>query len=478
MDFSRYFPPGVYTETIPGPQIGIQASTPSSVAIFGDARGYQTDLQTVVIPADFTDTGGAASAVNTPVLRQMGIDTTSLVVVNLASGLPYAVNTDYTIVPVTGPSGTQPNFDTTYAIHRVIGGGLGAGISVQVSYNFTNEFYYQPQRISDPSDIISLYGPAFDTSGNIVSELTLAAQLAFINGASTVITAAVGGSGTPDDYKAALATFEGIADIAIVVCANGNSNNFGAIRDHVVLQSSLKNERRAILGTDGATTTVTSATRIAAAQAIQNSRVAMVSPSAIQYYNPSISQSTAIGSQYLAAAIAGVAVSQSIALPLTRKQVGGFLSVDIASDAQKSLETQSGLMVVDSNNSTSALRIRHGVTTNPSTLVTREWSILGQQDAMAYRLRAYFESDGLIGSIITDITLANVKASADSALQALVSDGIINSYQGLKVRQSGTAFDAIQISYEWQASLPLNYIVVQFTLDVTTGDTTDTTTSI
>jgi hypothetical protein len=479
MDFSRYAPPGVFTETLAGPVIGIQANTPSSVGIFGQARGYQTDVETVVVPTDFTATDLSVSPVNSQTLRQFGIDPTSIVVSNVASGVVYTPQTvtsppngDYVIVSITGPSGSAPSFDTTYQIHRVIGSTLAANTAVQISYNYTNANYFQPQRLYSFNDAVNLYGPPFDASGNIISELTLATNFAFINGASTVVTAAVPGSGQSSDYQSALRTFEGVNDIAVVVCASGNSNLFPAVRDHVSLQSSQQNERRAILGTDGSSTAISSSSRIAAAQALQNSRVALVSPSTVQYYNSTISQVQTIGSEFVAAGLAGLAVSLPPAQPLTRKQVLGFLSVDTAPEAQKSLETQGGLLVIDSNNSTSSLKVRHGVTTNPSTLITREWNILGQQDSMAYRLRSYFDADGLIGSIISDITLANVKASAEAALLALVTDGTIADYANLTVSQDPTFYDVIQISYSWKPALPLNYIVVQFALDVTNGTTT------
>ena len=57
------------------------------------------------------------------------------------------------------------------------------------------------------------------------------------------------------------------------------------------------------------------------------------------------------------------------------------------------------------------IQVRHGVTTNPTDLLTREWSIIGQQDVMVYRIRDYLDADGLIGQPIYDTTLIQVKAS-------------------------------------------------------------------
>lgn len=474
-DFSRYNPPGVYTESIPGPQIGVQPSNPTAVAIYGLARGYQTDTETILIPADATE--GAAGPAKSAPLRQKGVDTSTLTVTNVATGVLYVVTTDYTIVSTPGPSGTVPNYDTTYQLKRVDGSSLTANTSVSVSYHFTDEDYYTPVQIFDYDDVVSRYGAAFDVSGAISSELTLAAGLAFTNGAPSVFCSPVANSGSPQasDYSAALARFEGVSGIAVVVCANGNTNYHSALKSHVTNQSASKFERRAIVGTDGATTAVSSAARISAAQALSNVRVACVSPSAVDYFNSALSKTTVIGGQYLAAAVAGIAVSQNPALPLTRKQVNGFQKVNSAAESQKNTETQAGLMVIDNNNQNSALRVRHGVTTDVSTLINREWSILGQQDSMAYRIRSYFDNDGLIGSIITDTTMANVKASAQSALQSLVDDGIIQSFQNLKVRQNQQNLDVVEIGYEWRASLPMNYIVVRFALTLTDGSTTDTT---
>jgi hypothetical protein len=477
-DLSRYNPPGVYTSATPGPQISVQSATPSAVGIFGVGRGYQTDLQTITIP---DDDGG--NPVASAVLRRHGLILDSIVVTDATTGTVYTQqsttsppNGDYAVVSTTGPSGVSGGFDSSYQIVRVLGGLLAAGAQVQVSFHYTDENYYLPHRIYDFQDAESLFGPALNTDGTVASELTLACSFAFLNGARTIVAAAVKNPNSPQvsDYRDALATFEGILDISVVVCANGSSGLHTAVRDHVVSQSSARAERKAILGVDGSSTAIDSSTLISYAQAIESSRVALVSPAVVNYYNTSLNKTVVLGGQYLAAALAGVAVSLSPATPLTRKQVLGFASVPNAADAQKSRETQGGLLVIDSLNNTGSLRVRHGVTTDPSSIVTREWSILSQQDAMSFRLRSFFDTDGIIGSIITDTTMANVKASAESALQSLIADQSIASYQGLTVRQSSTNLDVVQISFAWKASLPLNYIVVQFTLDVTSGDTTTT----
>lgn len=475
IDFSsNYVTPGVYTETIQGPLARVQSSTPNAVAVFGLGRGYQSDVQSVRIP---TDTPGPASSLipnATPTFRQKGIDKSSIVVTKVTDGTTFDLTDDYTIIATNGPSGDTEGYDSTYQIKRVVGGSLAAETVVSISYNYTNEYYYTAQRYYDYQDVVDTYGSPYDSSGQIVSEVSLAARFAFINGARNVYVSPVSIEGTPGetDYQEALAKFEGLSDIAIVVCASGDSTYFSAARDHAVQQTANKNERKALLGLDGSVAAISSATRITTATSLENGRAALVGPSTVDIYNPVSQQVQTVGSQYLAAAIAGMAVSQSPALPLTRKQVAGFVSIPNMPEGQKNAEAQAGIMVVDKGINNSSIRIRHGITTDPSNIVTREWSILSQQDALSYRLRSTFDSTGIIGSIITDITLAVIKGTANSVLDSAKSDGIIRNYTNLKARQLIETPDVIEIQFEWQPSLPLNYISARFSINITSGETT------
>ena len=128
-------------------------------------------------------------------------------------------------------------------------------------------------------------------------------------------------------------------------------------------------------------------------------------------------------------------------------------------------------MVVEKNRH-NQVQIRHGLTTNSSDLLNREWSIIRQQDVMVYRIRDYLDADGLVGMPIYDTTLIQVKASAESALVSLVRDEVIAGYQNLKVRQISTQPDVIEVRYEWKPAYPLNYIVVKYSVAVMTGDVT------
>ena len=206
----------------------------------------------------------------------------------------------------------------------------------------------------------------------------------------------------------------------------------------------------------------------------------LVCPATFNYFSPELNYAVTIGGQYMAAALAAMTMKLSFAMPLTRKTVTGFVGVaELESTGQKNLESQNGLCVIEKN-AKQLVQVRHGVSTDPSDILSREWSITGQQDAMVYTMRAYLESDNLIGQPIYPFTLINVWGSAEAALQVLIVQGLIVDYSGLSVRQLATNPDVLEVRYQWLPSFPLNYIVVTFNVSLTTGalNSTGTTSNV
>lgn len=576
IDFTRYQPPGVYTEAVGGPQIGVRSSVPTAVAIFGKTVGYRTfreslkinpdtdeitTVQTVTITG--TPTGGnftltfsgqptgniaynaTAQAVEnallalsnigpgdvsvsganggpwtvtflndlagtsqpimtknaagltpsgdvaivkedlgTPALNrtltQKGIKTASVRVVDPNSGQVFNLGTDYVITRVSvGQDAEVETRDDLYTLQRVIDGGhIDPGDTVQLSYQYTDPNYFEVYILYDYDDVRDLYGEPFDAAGNIQSELTLAAKFAFMNGASTVLTCAIDPA-DPDtitmaDYSAALDKFRDEEQIAIIVPATGATAIQALVQQHVTAQSNNKYERRAIIGMDGSVAPVLSSQRIINAESLTEQRIALISPSGFSYYAPELNTTITLGGQYMAAAVAGKSVSAIAAMPLTRKTILGFAGpAENQREGEKNLESSNGLMVIEKTRR-QQIQVRHGVTTDPTDLHTREWSIIGQADVMVYRIRDYLNADGLIGMPIYDTTIVQVKASAEAALVSLVRDEIIRGYRNLKARQIDTMPDVIEVRYEWRPAYPLNYIVVRYSIATETGDVTST----
>ncbi len=473
-DFSRYRPPGVYTESVPGPQIGVNSSAPVAPGIFGVAVGYRGYIESITINEDLDDTTPAVNRT----LSHKGILTDTVEVRNTTSGQIYEEGIDYTVVRVSiGPDTTAGTRDDLYTISRVIGPGSDIDVTdvVEVRYRYTDPDYFEPHVFFDYDDVRDYYGEPFNASQQLQSELTLAAKFAFLNGAYQVVCVAVDhtdDTATSGEYAAALEKLEDHELVALVVPATGMQPLQALVSQHVEAQSANKHERRAILGRDGSVTAVSTGQRMQDAQTLSNARVAIVSPAAFYYYSPELNKEIPVGAQFMAAALSGVNMRQSPAVPLTRKRIQGFSGiVENQPDGQKDLETQNGLMVIEKTRR-QIMWVRHGVSTDVTDLLTREWSITGQADSMVYRIRDYLENDDLIGQPILDFTLLNVKASAESALQSLVRDGTIRDYLGLKVRQLQSNPDVLEVSYSWLPAFPLNYIVVRYAVTLSTGDVT------
>lgn len=472
VDFGRYQSPGVYTESVPGPLLSVQSATPLAVGIFGQTVGFRTDSEAVRIPVDLLPEGEEETvAVNSAPLRQPGVKRETIRVNNPMSGREYIEGTDYSVEVVDGAEGTRRS---RYAIKRLQDGFLLEGDDVQVSYSYTNDEYFEPYTFFDYTDVQEFYGRPFDQSGNIQSELSLATRLAFMNGAQRVVCVAIDPDdpATPalSDYEDALTKLEGHLDVSIIVPATGMKQIQDSVTSHIRTQSNNNYERRAVVGRDGSETPVPPQQLIIDAETIRERRVMLVGPASLRFFASELNKEINVGGQFLAAAVAGAASALIPAEPLTRKPIVGFSGATREeSDGQKNLMAQSGVAVVEKARN-SAFRMRHGVTTDPSTVLTREWSIIGQQDRMIQQMKAYLDADGLVGTMINDLTLVNIKASADAALQSLTRDNTIRDYRDLKVRQLEASPDVVEVVFEWRASLPLNYIVVRFALNTTSGD--------
>lgn len=551
---SGYQPPGVYTESVAGPQLGVGTTVPTAVAIFGQAIGWRTYRESVIIPEDVTvsstlvadatepltktgvlvpaKTPASISATNINIaspgatiggrtmvagdyvqlyaqttatqngLYQWNTASTALTkiedtlkVVNSITGEELVNGRDYIIYKLNaGEDGVtltaKDQRDDQYALKRVkaTSSTITVGQKLLVSYRYTDAEYFDVHALYDYDDVRDRYGEPFDAQKNIQSELTLAAKFAFMNGASTVLARAVDPYATNDDgtqknlqqcYADALDALSDETQIAIVVPAIGDDFLYELVENHVEQQSNHRFERRAILGIDGSGAKKATSARIAYAKARKNRRIAMISPSQFEYNSPELGDKIVLGGQFMAAAVAGKSVSQVAAMPLTRKVISGFVgptSTDSMRDGEKTNETANGLMVIEKTRS-NQVQVRHGVTTDPTDILSREWSITGQQDVMVYRIRDYLDADGLIGMPIYDTTLVQVKASAESALVTLVRDQIIVGYQNLKVRQLATQPDVIEVRYEWKPAYPLNYILVRYSVAVMSGDVNAITTA-
>jgi hypothetical protein len=353
-------------------------------------------------------------------------------------------------------------------------------------------------QFSDFGTLSSVYGAPFDASGNVVSPISLAAQVAFDNGASNIYCATLNpvASGSPttaqqyaNAYALSNANFEIDLVIPIFTQTVGPTSlaAMGTYAANLVghLQSCDANgvPRNSIIGVPSTFDSNVTPDQIAALFTYR--RVLFVWPNKLSYFNQfSNPPSTlTLGGSYLAAACAGVLCANPVNQGLTRQQVYSFSGIDatIASTLttlNKNSWSSKGVSVLEKNRA-GQLVIRHGVTTDVSSITNREFSVVRAGDSLFTTIQTSLESAALIGTPITADTTLSVKGILAGALETALANDTIQAYSGLAVRQltlpSGDP-SVIQATFAYKPTYSLNYITVTFNFDLSSGtiSTTDT----
>lgn len=478
VDFrSGYVPPGVYVSTDVTGAVAAVGVNDTVVCLVGRGIGYQIYTETISFA------GGNAKP-----LTQKGIDKNSVVVTGTidVSGVATAVTFqvdgvstphDYSI----GQVGTGTASVST--INRTTSGQIPPSGTVVVTYHYADDSYYQLNNFSDYSSFESVYGPPFDpVTGALLSPLSLAAQLAFQNGGNVIYAVALSGTGSvAAQFAAAYGLTLPNFDINMIVplfetAVDGSSaQSLGAgLVGHLSNADDEGYPRVAIMGLPQA---FTGETPDVLAQQLDYRRVVLVWPPAFLYYNSVINSTIILDGIYFAAACAGVLANQSVNRGLTRSNIRSFSGIPISvlanmSTSNKNTWSSRGVAVaeVDRNG---RLVIRHGVTTDVSSVQNRELSIVRCQDALFNLLQTSLSQADMIGDPITANTPLAVKGIIAGALETALSQDTIQNYTNLLVRQQLLPTGdptVIECTFSYSPTYPLNYITVVFTLDLTTGD--------
>lgn len=489
-NFTTYVPPNVYVDATSSPVIAPVGVAPTVVCLIGSGVGYHTFTEAV-----------SFSAGNSVVLSKKGIDPTSIVVSGFIpdpnatnQSLPYTFVADVTGgSPVTHDYGTS--VDTTAGIKNSVttlnrettGKIVSPYLTVTVSYHYTDAAYYNLNYFTDFTTFSDTYGPALDPiSGALVSPLSLAAQFAMQNGANQVYAIALeGGSGTvqqqfADAYQLLSASNVDVNVVVPLWSGVTVTNTLGGMM--ATLKSALLADatngvlRVALVGFDQdyapATTDLTSL-----AVTTSSNRIVEIWPNQLTFYNGYTTTTQTTDGFYLAAALSGVLTSQDAEVPLTRKKPTGFTGFPLAisqalTTTVKNTLAQAGICVceIDRNNQ---VVVRHGLTTNyAGGVLTREISLVRAQDALYALIDSNLDSAGLIGQPITPTTALQVKSIVSGALETAVASTLIIGYTALAVREQNPPSGdptIIEVQFAYQPTFPLNYVLVNFTVDTTTG---------
>ena len=202
------------------------------------------------------------------------------------------------------------------------------------------------------------------------------------------------------------------------------------------------------------------------AQGLRSSRAVLIYPdSAVVTLTNELGnqESFLVDSTYLAAARAAVAVSPQydVAEPLTRKSIVGFNRLTrFLDEIDKNNLAIAGVTVLEDANQ--VIRVRHALTTNVDNRLTAEPTVTAIADFVQRRARATL--DRFIGTKFLISRAQDVESTLTALLNSLVESTIIKSFRNVTAEPDPNEPTALRVSAEYAPILPLNYIVITFTL--------------
>lgn len=504
-DFSQYVPPGVYVQDTSQPIVVTTGIPTSTVTIVGPARGYQSATETFALfsqTATFLLNRGAFVPGSTNIIGA------PLPVVTKTDGTVLTVNVDYAFTVDLSDGGGAPNAKVSVRRLSADSGnpqnpavaspnGLADGDQVIVIYTYADSSYYTPQEFDDPDLVVQRFGDSItssaDSPGDVLSPLTLAAQIAFANGANSVLLApidqSVGSVSLRDQFKNAyvkleadfrvtmiVPLFRGVAETTVTTSAPVLVSFIGDLKAHCIAASTAGFGRMAFVGAPKAYEDTTDFTLVASALA--HKRLVVTYPERVSYYNGVVNRFVDVDGYYLAAAAAGVLAAGVVQRGLTKKSVAGFAGLPASvfqkmSKSYKDNLSRNGVCVFEQNRNND-INCRHGVATDMSTVDTREISMTRIADTLYSAIQSGMDNAGLIGEPIDLEMPSRVKGALAGILEQAKATAVIVDYQNLAVRQLTLPQGdptVIECKFQYKPAVPLNYITVAFSIDLTTGVT-------
>lgn len=474
-NFTEYQPPGIYWTQTATPLSVQTPGTPNGVAIVGPGVGYRTYSELITLNG----------TTPTP-LTKLGVANDAFIVVSSGSTIYTAgSDQDYTVAQT---SGTDPTVLIT-SITRSASTTIASGSTVTVTYHYTDANYYAPTNVSDLPSVENLYGvgQGVDSNNNpiITSPLTLAAQYAIDNGARNITLVAVpatSGVVSQNDLQTGvnkLAAVDGIGIIVpLPVGLSTDSNNLLTFTQNFSTYLTTQANTNSVfqfgmLGyeTGASFGTYSAAISLATDSNVTNDRLSVVYPNNVTVSAGATNQ--VVGGYYLAAALAGVLSSNPVQQGLTKQTVTDIIGIEattfnaMTTSVMKSLASNGVLAVQYTRNG--QMQVFHGVTTDSSSVYTKEISLVRAQDSMIDMIIQTLTNTNLIGSPIGPNTSSNIAGIVNAVLANMELTGGISKYGSISVTERTVNPTIMDVSFNYVPSYPLNYITVSFGIDTSSG---------
>jgi len=386
---------------------------------------------------------------------------TSVIPITSVPGMRVTVNNttntsagDITNLITFDKSGKEPNVGDIYYI----------------SYEYLKTDY-DCKLFTKFKDITNEYGD-LDATNAIV----LGAYLMFLNGAIALILCQAK-KALNSEYAADSTYYDILTRLqqpvsgtnpALILPLTTSTSVVSAISQHCNIQSSKRYRRERISFFGFATgTEPNEAGNIASS--INSSRMTAVYPdgAVIELTNPdgSVNDSVVDGS-FIAAAYAGLNVSTAydVAEPMTRKSIVGFTKlVRTLDEPTMDMVANKGVTVIQLIGSTT-MQIRHGLTTNMASSLTREQNIITITDFIQQEARRVL--DPYIGRKFVRTLTTDVSTTLGAMLRAAIEAEIIVDFKNVSAERDAVEPDFIRASAFYIPIVGVNYIEVTLNIRV------------
>lgn len=306
------------------------------------------------------------------------------------------------------------------------------------------------------------------------NRVTLAAYLAILNGAVLVVIKQVlkvpnTNQGSDQAFNAAideLATpLPGNIRPSIVIPLATSTGVYTHLTAHCETQSNPRNqsERMGFIGFASGTSATTAQ---AVARGLNSSRIVAFYPdSAVITLTDELGASfeSIVDGSFFAAAVSGAIVSPAVdvATPYTHRRVQGFTRIPRVLDAVEANQTAvAGVTILEDLDP--IIRIRHGLTTNMTSVLTRLPTVTQIADFVQQQSRSILDS--FVGSKFLAARTNEVVVSMTGLFRSLVQAEIVGAFTGMTASIDPNDPTILRFEMYYSPIFPLLYIVLTFNL--------------
>lgn len=433
-----------------------------------------------------------------------------------ASGAVSLVFTTTELVTVQGVVG-QVVTATTVLANTYIStataswGAIPDGNQVFVTYAYTLADYFSPVRLSSMQAIQTRFGNVWDTTGTVInSPLSFAANNVIQNGASSVVLqplfnaisgtpvqASATDNADPTIWAAVYATLQDLEDINLIVPVVGQSQANVTDSAQLTILEATQDFVYNMITTDGiyveavvgedssqSNSEAQAPTLRTHAQSLIPRHNGIVTEQLVfvntaQFSVANNGSSTLVGGQYMAAALAGLLAANQPATTTTRVPVSGFLAVTDARTSQdKNTDAMNGMLVVE--NKASLVQVRHGITMDNTSAATRELNVVRAKQFIIASVKETLDTQ-VIGKVAADSDAPTIVNNVVIAtLEDLLGLSQLSAYANVQSAIVSLDPTTMAVSFDYAPLFTVNYINIQYALDLTANSvlvTTNGTTS-